>query len=92
MLYREKNAGTPVRVTITGSFLGLKAGQYTVTDVWSGQTLGYHDLSKSLTLYVPPMGVRFLRYNIVKITGHETESGKNSCNVVNPGMSGWLMF
>ena len=61
-----------------------------VNDVWSGESLGYHDISRSLKIDVPPMGVRFLRYNLVKIS--KQELGSESCyyNVVKPGLSGWL--
>ena len=86
-MFREKNAGTPVRVEMTGSFLGLHAGQYMVTDVWSGQPLGYYDLDRTLILNVPPMGVRYLRYNIIKQI-QENNLGKNICKVIKPGISG----
>ena len=78
---------------MTGSFLGLLPGQYMVSDVWTGQSLGYYDHNQFFTISVPPMGVRFLKYSVVKISQiYQDIEEINFCKIRKPGTSGWLYY
>ena len=47
---------------MTPLFLGLSHGVYSVSDVWNGFHFGNFHPHMELTVSVPPMGVRLLRY------------------------------
>ena len=87
---RWKDGGTPLRAAFSGSSLALPSAVYSVTDVWSGESFGYLNHSQTIILSVPPMGVRYIRFNIVKILEESGVEESEICEVTNPGMSGWL--
>jgi len=85
--------GVPLKVSFTPSFLGLPGGgKYAVSDIYSGQELGSYKPAEKVWVEVNPMGVRLLRFNIVRMGKNVTQSkeeGDRGFDVVNPGKSGW---
>ena len=59
---RRQDGGVPMAVQVSPHYLKLSDGEYSVTDVWSGHQLAHLTPDSQLTLLVPPMGVRMLRY------------------------------
>ena len=53
-------------VQVSPHYLKLSDGEYSVTDVWSGDQLAHLTPDRQLTLLVPPMGVRMLRYELLQ--------------------------
>merc|ERR1719234_1351663 len=69
ILNRWDCGGTPLRVTLSPAFLGLKSrGGYRVQDIFTGEPLGQFFPGDKLTIQVNPMGVRFLRFDILPIS------------------------
>jgi len=72
---RWDSGGTPLRVTLSPAFLGLKSrGGYRVRDIFSGEDLGQFFPGDKLTIQVNPMGVRFLRFDILPSSPLDTDS------------------
>merc|ERR1719239_1788160 len=66
MTDRWDSGGTPLRVTLSPAFLRLRSrGGYRVRDIFSGEDLGQFFPGDKLTIQVNPMGVRFLRFDIL---------------------------
>ena len=58
---RWEEGGLPLSVSVSPHYLGLSDGLYSVSDVWTGASLGRLTPGQQLSLLVPPMGVRLLR-------------------------------
>jgi len=88
---RWADGGVPLKVSVSPLFLKLDGNSvYTVSDVYSGQSLGTYKLNQTLKIEVNPMGVRFLRFNIVGIENNVTGTWEaDACKIENPGKSGW---
>ena len=58
---RWQDGGLPLSVSVSPHYFGLSDGLYSVSDVWTGASLGRLTPGQQLSLLVPPMGVRLLR-------------------------------
>merc|ERR1719239_597228 len=75
MTDRWDSGGTPLRVTLSPAFLRLRSrGGYRVRDIFSGEDLGQFFPGDKLTIQVNPMGVRFLRFDILPSSPLDTDS------------------
>ena len=86
VLNRWQEGGLPLAVRFSPHYLGLSDGLYSVTDVWTGDSLGRLTPGQELKLLVPPMGVRLLRFNLVKII--ENVNWNAEVRVDSPGETG----
>jgi len=88
----------PLKVNFSPAYLGLKnrAG-YRVQDIYQRMELGTVTPGQNITIKVNPLGVRFLRFDILpssynSITEEEEEEDQEYwvyCKETNPGLSGW---
>merc|ERR1712032_758224 len=75
MTDRGDSGGSPLRVTLSPAFLRLRSrGGYRVRDIFSGEDLGQFFPGDKLTIQVNPMGVRFLRFDILPSSPLDTDS------------------
>ena len=58
---RCEDCGLPLRVLVTGGWLGVFGGRYAVSEVWAGRSWGELGPGKEIEATVPPMGVTLLR-------------------------------
>ena len=86
VLNRWQDGGLPLAVRFSPHYLGLSDGLYSVTDVWTGDSLGRLTPGQELKLLVPPMGVRLLRFNLVKII--ENVNWNAEVRIDSPGETG----
>ena len=58
---RCEDCGLPLRVLVTGGWLGVSGGRYAVSEVWTGRSWGELGPAAEIEATVPPMGVTLLR-------------------------------
>ena len=58
---RCEDCGLPLRVLVTGGWLGVSGGRYAVSEVWTGRSWGELGPGAEIEATVPPMGVTLLR-------------------------------